>query len=154
MVDAVKLVVLSLVVVAVGSVAWVLLGMWVKTRWPARIPDDLRFERELASDLKLRAIAELLAERFKDYEGRDVVCLGPVRGKAARVLFHAGRKNPGRNRNIHRNDYVLHVERLGKARVKLRLDTNQPYSYFRIERREVEALKRALDGAYGNLRTL
>ncbi len=149
-----KLVVAALLFLAIGGVAWFFLGMWIRAKWPAQIPLELRFESELASDLKLRAIAEKLAERFKEFNSERVVCLGPVRGKAARVLFHAGPKNVGRNRNIHRNDYVLHVERLSKSTDKLRLETNKPYSYYTIDRTEVEALNKALDAANGELNVI
>lgn len=148
---AVKFAVAALLLLLIGGGAWFFLGMWIKGRWPAQIPRELQFERELASDLKLRAIAEELAERFRHFNRDEVVCLGPVRGAAARVLFHAGPKNVGRNKNIYRNDYLLLVERLSTRKVKLRLDTNKPYSYFRIRRSEVESLGEALDAAYGGV---
>ena len=143
-----KFVFASLIFLGLGAVAWFFIGMWIKEKWPARIPDELRFEHDISSDLKLRAIAERLAEQCKDFNSEEVVCLGAVRGTAARVLFHAGPKNRGRNKSIHRNDYILHVQRLSKTRVRLRLDINTPYSYFRINRNEVEALVRALEKRY------
>lgn len=146
-----KFIVAAIILFVVGGVGWFFLGMWIKAKWPAQIPEELQFATELTSDLKLREVAENLAERFNDFNSDEVVCLGPVRGTAARVLFHAGPKNAGRNKNIHRNDYVLYVERLGTDRVRLRLDTNKSYSYYRINRREVEALNKALSAAFGEL---
>ncbi|MBW2736623.1 MAG: hypothetical protein JRH20_29900 [Deltaproteobacteria bacterium] len=145
---AYKLIVSGLLLIMAGVVASFFVGLAIRHQWPAQIPPDLRFERELSSALKLCRIAELLVERFSDFNNDDVVCLGLVRSNAARVLFHAGPKNTGHNRNLHRPDYVLHVERLSQGRVKLRLGTNKPYSYLRIRRAEVDALKRTLHDAF------
>ena len=73
---------------------------------------------------------------------------------AARVLFHAGPKNRGRNVNIHRWDYLIQVVRLGKRHVRLEFRLNTPYSYFWLNRTEVTVLRDALEAAYGDLESL
>lgn len=146
-----KIAVFTLLAATGGTIAWLVLSYQIRSRWPAKIPRDLQFEHELETTLKLRTLAERLPEYFKDFNSDDVVCLGPVRGNAARVLFHSGPKMTRPNHEIHRRDYILHVERLSKKRVRLRLDTNRPYSYFRIRRSEVEPLRSALEGAFGAL---
>lgn len=136
---------LVVAIVVLGLLAALLLSVvhfLIRWKLPARIPPELGFEREIASDEKLREIAEKLAKKFPG--PRDgVVCLGVVRGTAARVLFHSGPENRGRNVNIYRPDYVLHVVRQGK-KVVLRLDTNRPYRYLRIRRSELDPLVRVL----------
>jgi hypothetical protein len=147
--------VVLVVVVGLGAiVAWFVGSILVRLRWPAKIPRQLGFEHELASDEKLRKIAERLAAEFQGPAPGNVVCLGAVRGSAARLLFHSGPKNPGRNRNIYRADYVLHVRRLGKGRVSLVLETNRPYSYLRIRNSELEPLVAALRRAFGGVTRL
>jgi hypothetical protein len=127
-------------------------SLLIRLRWPAKIPRQLRFEHELASDKKLREIAELLAALFQEPAPGNVVCLGVVRGTAARVLFHSGPNN--RRGNIYRPDYLLKVKRLGAGRVSLVLETNIPYSYFRIRQREVEPLVEALRQSLGSITRL
>lgn len=149
-----KIIVACFLILSLAALAWLLIGMWLKNKWPARIPVDLAFVHDFSSQLTLRAIAERLAEQFRELKHENVVCLGPVRGTAARLLFHAGPKNSGRNKNIHRDDYILHVERLGKSSVRLRLDTNKPYPNLIIKRKEVEVLSSALEKTFGELRNL
>jgi hypothetical protein len=149
-----KLVVL-VVVVGLGAVAtWFVGSVLIRLRWPAEIPRDVTFRHELSSDRKLRDIAELLAAAFEGPAPGNVVCLGPVRGSAARVLFHSGPDNRGLKRNIHRADYVLHVRRLRKGHVSLALETNKPYSYVRIRHSEVGPLVEALRRAFGGMTNL
>jgi len=83
-----------------------------------------------------------------------VVCLGVVRGNAARALFHAGPKNRTKKGNIYRSDYLLCVRRMGKKKVKLVLDTNRPYRYLRLNLEQVRKLHRAIVTAYGEVKTM
>lgn len=98
------------VVVGVGFLAlgafatWFVGSLLIRLRWPAKIPSRFAFERELTSDKKLSDIAELLAAEFKGPAPGNVVCLGPARGSAARLLFHSGPNN--RHGSIYRPDYV------------------------------------------------
>ncbi len=149
-----SLVVLGVLACIVFGVLYLVLSHWIQRRWPVQLPADAQFEHELTSDLKLRAIAEALPERFRDFNNHEVRCLGVVAGNAARVLFHAGPPNKGHNRNVYRHDYVLHVIRLTRRRVLLRRDINQPYSYLRLRRNEIEPLRHALLGAYGTLKAM
>jgi hypothetical protein len=142
--------VLLLGLLAIG-IGWGI-QFWIRLRWPAQLPTDLMFEHELTSDLKLRELAQELSRRFTRTD--DVVCLGIVRGVAARVLFHSGPLNRGRNVNIHRADYLLTLTRLGPRRVQLRLEINRMYSYVRAKRSEIEPLVRALRANYGTLDTV
>jgi hypothetical protein len=142
-----------IVLVGIGAiVTWSVASLLVRLRWPAKVPRQFRFEHELASDRKLREIAELLAARFQGPAPGNVVCLGPVRGTAARVLFHSGPEN--RRGNIHRPDYLLQLKRLSASRVSLVLETNIPYSYFRIRHSEVEPLVEALRQSLGGITSL
>jgi hypothetical protein len=68
--------------------------------------------------------------------------------------FRARPSNRGRNRNIHRPDYLLQVRRVTKQRVSIVLETNKPYSYLRIRRSEVEPLVQALRQVFGGLNSL
>jgi hypothetical protein len=134
------------------AVGWLLLRMLIQRAWPVTVPESLGFTKEVATQLPMREVAEQLAERFKLFNGGEVVCLGPVRGNAARVLFHSGRKN--KRGNIHRPDYMVQVERKGDRAVRLRLVLNQPYSYLRINKAEVGVLRERLANAFGGLDTL
>ena len=146
-------VLLRIVFLGLGAiVTWSVASLLVRLRWPAKIPHQLAFEHELASDKKLREIAELLAAEFQRPAPGNVVCLGPVRGTAARLLFHSGPNN--RRGNIYRPDYLLQVKRLGAKRVSLVLDTNRPYSYLRIRHSEVEPLVEALRQSLGGITSL
>jgi hypothetical protein len=151
-----KSIVAAFLLAGIAIVAGLALHLLVRLRWPARIPPDLRFTHEVMSTKHLRVIAGSLAARFVGPTPDNVVCLGPVRGNAARVLFHSGANNTGKNRNIHRPDYILHIKRLSKERVALELDTNtnRPYSYLRIRRAEVEPLTRALLEQFGSVREI
>jgi hypothetical protein len=148
-----KYVVEAILLGAVALVAWFGGSLFIRLRWPAKLPPDLRFEHELTTDKKLREVAEALAKTFKCPTRDNVVCCGPVRGSAARVLFHSGPDNKGRG-EIHRFDYLLQLERRAGNRVRLTLKTNRPYSYLRIRRSEVEPLVAALRKTYGGLSTL
>jgi hypothetical protein len=144
--------VLQFALLAVGLfIAWRLAQFALRLWWPAKLSPELTFRHELSTTMKLREVAEALAKRFGAPAADNVVCLGPVRGNAARVLFHSGPDNPGTNVNIHRADYVLHVKRLSDSRVALELALNHPYSYVRLNLREVEPLLRALRETYGRL---
>jgi hypothetical protein len=139
--------------IAVGAaVTWSVGSFLVRLRWPAKIPHHFAFEHELTSERKLREIAELLAAEFHGPAPGNVICLGPVRGTAARVLFHSGPNN--RRGNIYRLDYVLELRRLGARRVSLVLRTNRPYSYLRIRRSEVEPLVEALRHSLGRITSI
>ncbi len=152
--DAAKVAVLVLLLAAGLFAAWHL-GRWgVRALLPPSIPPDLGFRHELETDLRLREVAETLARRFAAPSSEGVVCLGPVRGNAARILFHSGPKNRGKNRNIHRADYILHVRRCSKRRVVLELGLHGSYSYLRAHRGELEPLVRALQAQYGHLTEL
>ena len=133
-------------------VAWSLGSLLIRLRWPAKIPHQFAFEHELASDKKLREIVELLAAKFQGPVPGNVFCLGPVRGTAARLLFHSGPKN--RRGNIYRLDYLLQVRRLAARRISLVLGTNRPYSYLRIRHSEVEPLVEALRQSFGGITSL
>ena len=135
-----------------GALAWLCLAalqFWVRLRFPPRIPPELGFEHDLTSARKLREVAEILAKKFPS-PVNDVVCLGVVRGNAARILFHSGPKNRTKRGNIHRFDYLLEVVREGK-KMRLRLTLNRPYSSLRLRRSEMEPLVRALRSAYGDI---
>jgi len=123
-------------------VTWTVGSFLIRLRWPAKIPQQFVVEHELTSDKKLREIAEVLAAEFQGPAPGNVVCLGPARGTAARLLFHSGPNN--RRGNTCRPDYLLQVRRLGARRVLLVLETNRPYSYLRIRRSEIEPLVEAL----------
>ncbi len=144
---------LVVTIVVLGGLAWLLgaiVHLLVRLRFPARIPSELGFEREVRSGLALREIAEKLAKMFPGpIEG--VVCLGVVRGNAARVLFHSGPTNRGKNRSLHRPDYILEAVRRGKSVVLMRLTTNRPYSYLRIRRSELDPLVSVLRKIYGEI---
>lgn len=131
-------------------------GLHAALRWwmPAQLPDDARFAHELRTTRPLREVAEELGRRFADRTPSDVVCLGPVRGTAARLLFHAGPRNAGQRAHLYRHDYVLHVRRVTKDRVRLELALAHPYSYLRPHRGELSLLLPALEDAYGGLETL
>src|SRR5690349_14969886 len=89
-------------VVALGALGtWFVGSILVRLRWPAKIPRELTFEHELASGKRLREVAEMLAAKFQGPAPGNVICLGPVRGNAARLLFHSGPNNRGLERNIH-----------------------------------------------------
>lgn len=145
---------ISAAIVGAGLVALtlvvgqVLLRLLIRRTWPASVPESLGFTKEIATDLSAREVALALAERFKAFNGGEVVCLGPVRGTAARVLFHAGPQN--KRGNLHRPDYLIQVERKGRAAL-LRLVLNQPYSYLRLNKREVGAVRERLVQAFGGL---
>ena len=142
-----------IVLVGLGAiVTWFVASLLIRRRWPATIPRQFRFEHALASDRTLREIAELLAAQFQRPAPGNVVCLGPVRGTAARVLFHSGPNN--RRGNIHRPDYLLQLKRVGAGRVSLVLETNVPYSYFRVRHSEVEPLVEALRHSLGGITSL
>ncbi len=81
------------------------------------------------------------------------MCLGPVRGNAARLLFHAGPKNRGGG-NIYRWDYLLHLERVGKDRIALVLKLSSSYTYLRANRVELQQLNDALHAAFDAIDTL
>jgi hypothetical protein len=142
-------------ILGIGFLAFGALAVWfvgsllIRLRWPAKIPSHLAFEHELSSDKKLREIAEILAKEFKGPAPGNVVCLGPARGSAARLLFHSGPQN--RRGNIYRNDYVVALSRRGGKRVAMVLQTNKPYSYLRIRRSEVEPLVEALRQSMGRI---
>jgi len=142
-----------LLVAFLAAILWVALGFWIRTRWPARVPDELAFRHPLESTRPLREIAEALARMFPQ-DDPEIVCLGPVRGSAARMLFHVGPKNRGKNANIHRPDYLLCVRRLAKTRVELVLETNLPYRYLRLRTNEVRRLHEAVTAAFGTLEEL
>lgn len=131
-------------------------GLHAALRWwmPARLPDDARFAHELHTSRSLREVAEELARRFADRTPSDVVCLGPVRGNAARILFHAGPRNVGQRVHLYRHDYLLHVRRVAKDRVRLELALAHPYSYLRPHRGELSLLLPALEEAFGDLDSL
>jgi hypothetical protein len=138
----------------VGFAVWIALNAWIRKLWPARIPRELAFHHELRTTLPLREVAEQLAERFARNSYPEVVCLGPVRGNAARLLFHSGPKNRGKNVNIHRADYLLVVRRVDRKNVVLELDTCRPYGYLRLNTKEVRDLRSALADAFGGLTAL
>jgi hypothetical protein len=141
------------VFVGLGAIAtWTAGSFLIRLRWPAKIPQQFAFEHELTSDKKLREIAELLAAKFQGPAPRSVVCLGPARGTAARLLFHSGLNN--RRGNTYRPDYLLQVRRLGARRVSLVLETNRPYSYLRVRRSEIEPLVEALRQSLGGLTSI
>lgn len=143
----------SVIVVAATLVlAWFLAGAWIRRRWPATIPEELGFTKGIETALSLRDVAAQLADRFKAFNGNNVACLGPVRGNAGRVLFHAGPQN--KRGNIWRPDYLLQVVRDDTSHVRLRLALNHPYSYVRLNRAEVEALRERLVSAFGQLEQL
>ena len=143
--------VLALVVFSsIAAAVLIALDMWIRFRWPAKIPSGLAFEHELLCDLKLREIAEALVKSFRS-SADGVVCLGIVRGSAARVLFHSGPRNRGRNVNLHRHDYLIQVVRLDANRVKLRLELNVSYSHLRVRRSEAGPLVHALRAAFGSV---
>jgi hypothetical protein len=144
---------LAAAAVLLGVAGWTLSWAW-RWRRSTQIPPELGFSHELATGLGLRAAAEALAARWPGRTPDNVVCLGPVRGNAGRVLFHSGPDNRGRNVNIHRPDYVLHVRKATSGRVFVTLETNRPYSYLRLRRRELAPLVRALRDAYGGLTDL
>ena len=99
-------VIVGVVFRAFGAIAtWFMGTLLIRLRWLAKIPRCFAFEHQLASDKKLREIAELLAAEFKGPAPGNVVCLGLARGTAARLLFHSGPNN--RHGNIHRPDYHL-----------------------------------------------
>jgi len=135
------------------AAAGFVLRMAIKSAFPARIPPDLRYEHELSSTKGLRDIAIELGVRFRPFNRDLVVCLGPVRGNAARLLFHAGPQNKG-NGNIHRRDYVLALKRLGKDRIGLEVTLNSSYSYMRANRRELSLLNEALHEAFDGIDTI
>src|SRR3954463_13550953 len=117
-------VLVSIVFVGLGAIiTWSVGSLLIRLRWPAKIPSRFAFEHELASDKKQREIAELLAAKFQGPAPGNVVCLGPVRGTAARLLFHSGPNN--RRGNIYRPDYLIQLRRLGARRVSLVLETNR-----------------------------
>jgi hypothetical protein len=146
-------IVVCIVLIALGAiVTWSVGSLLIRLRWPAKIPRQFAFEHELASDKKLREIVEVLATHFQQPGPGNVVCLGPARGSAARLLFHSGPNN--RRGNIYRPDYMLALKRLGPRRVSLVLQTNRPYSYLRIRRSEVEPLVEALRRAIGPITTV
>ena len=143
----------SIVFLGVGAIAtWSVGSLLIRLRWPSKIPHQFAFEHDLASDKKLREIAELLAAQFKGPAPGNVVCLGPVRGTAARLLFHSGPNR--RHGNIYRPDYLLQVKRIGAKRVALVLETNRPYSYLRIRRSEIKPLVEALRQSFGGITSL
>ncbi len=144
-----KAILSALILGAFGAGAWFALSFWIRLRRTPKIPPDLVFEHELRSREKLRAIAEALPSKFRAPKGHGVVCLGVVRGNAARVLFHAGPTEP--RGSLYRLDYVLFVERVSKQRVRLRLGTNAPYSYFKIRRSELAPLVGALRESFGDI---
>ncbi len=129
------------------------LRMIVMSIFPARIPPDLRYEHELSSDKGLRAVAIELGERFRPFNRELVVCMGPVRGNAARLLFYAGPKNRG-DGSIHRRDYVLVLKRHGKTRIGLELTLNSSYTYMRANRTELTLLTEALHQAFDAIDTI
>jgi hypothetical protein len=65
------------------------------------------------------------------------------------VLFHSGPQN--RRGNLWRPDYVLHLRRVGKARVALVLEVNRIYSHPWLRAAELDPLVAALRRAYGGL---
>ncbi|MEM9865831.1 MAG: hypothetical protein AAF938_29765, partial [Myxococcota bacterium] len=83
-----KLIVGSLVGFLIAFILYRLLHWQLRAHFPPPIPAELAFVHEFGSDLKAREAAEALARRFPSPVG-SVTCLGPVRGNAARVLFHS-----------------------------------------------------------------
>lgn len=144
-----KLVVEVILLGGLALLAWKVGSFVIRLKFPATIPPALGFEHELDSTLELRRISEILAGQFPGPTPENVVCLGVVRGTAARILFHSGPNYPGKNVNIHRIDYVLSLRRLSKTRVALTLGLNRPYSYLRLRRSELDPLVAALKSAYG-----
>jgi hypothetical protein len=138
---------------ALVGAAGVVLKWILMARFPARIPPDLRYEHELSSSKKLRDVAIELGQRFVPFNRELVVCMGPVRGNAARLLFHSGPKNKGRG-NIHRRDHVLSLKRLGPHRIGLELTLNSSYSYMRANRKELTLLSEALHEAFDGIATI
>lgn len=133
---------------------WMAFQVWVRKLWPARMPRELTFGHALQTTLPLRDVAEHLAKHFAQRSYPEVVCLGPVRGKAARLLFHSGPKNRGKNVNIHRADYLLVVRRVDQKNVVLELDVCQPYGYIRLNTKEARDLHSAVADAFGSITTL
>ena len=132
--------------------AWIafrVLHFVVRLRFPPKIPPDSTYEHAIESALPTREIAEILAKKFPS-PMNGVVCLGVVRGTAARILFHSGPLEQKKNRNIHRHDYVLEVVRRNKTPL-LRLALNRPYSYLRIRRSELAPLVAALHEVYDDI---
>jgi hypothetical protein len=149
-----KLVILIVLLGLAAIATWFVASFLIRLRWPAKIPRQFAFEHELTTEKKLREVAELLVPVFQGPAPGNVVCLGPARGSAARLLFHAGPNNRGRNRSIYRPDYVLHVKRVRGKRVSLVLDTNRPYSYFRVRQSEIVPLVEALQRSFGGITSL
>ena len=138
--------VVALLLTALALAAgWLALRLVVARFFPPRVPPDLAFSFTREDTGPLRAVAEGLVEEFRPYNGDGVWCLGPVRGNAARVLFHAGPQN--RSGNLWRNDYLLVLTREGKG-VRATLAINPSYSYLRPNRAELEALRARLAAAY------
>jgi len=137
-----------------GAIVWFVLGMWIRKRWPALIPDELSFDHTIRTNQSLRAVAEHLAQTFPHELDPLVVCLGPVRGNAGRVLFHVGPKNRGKNTNIHNADYLLCVRRVNKRAVVLQLDTNRPHRHLFLREGEVRRLLDVVTSAYGGIEFL
>lgn len=144
-----KQIVEVLILSGLALLAWKVGSFLVRLKFPLTIPASLGFEHELTSEHELRRTAEILAGRFPGPTPDGVVCLGVVRGTAARVLFHSGPVNPGKNVNLYRRDYVLSLRRLGKTRVALTLGLNRPYSYPRLRRSELDPLVAALRAVHG-----
>jgi hypothetical protein len=145
-------IVISIVLVTVpGAIVWFFVGMWIRDKWPAEIPENLAFNHIVKSNNSLREIAEYLAKIFVENPYPEIVCLGAVRGNAARVLFHVGHKNSKKHKNIYRDDYLLCVVRVKKSVVKLVITTKKPYRYFRLKHDEAYKLNNAVISVLGQI---
>ena len=125
---------------------------FLRWRWPAKLPERWAYKHSFSTSEKLRPAAEMLAIRFRPFNSDAVSCLGPVKGNAARLLFHAGPQN--KRGNIHRWDYLLCLKRVGKGRVEMRLELASRYSYLRPHERELKLLTAALHEAFDDLDVL